>query len=404
MKKVLSIPSVIVIVVLAIVITFNTTYVVLNSIHNKELNDRIANEGYFNTLMEVDEVIRKYYAGTIDDEELMNSIIRGYLEGIGDKYCQYMTADEFNEYIKEVGGNKVGIGVNVIYEALTGIIEVINVMPDSPAEKGDVRVGDIIVAVDGSRVSDVGYYGVLDLIKGDSGTNVDVTVKRGDEELVITCTRAEVKVVTVDSHVYAQNSEIGVIRISSFYTETPNEVKAAVTELQALGCTKFIFDLRNNGGGELVSITKTLDYLLPEGTLATVHYKGASSQTFSSDAGMLHSSVAVLVNGNTASAAELFAAALRDYTKEGKYDALLVGTTTYGKGVFQTFYPLQDGSAFKYTRGRYDPPCGVNYDGIGVIPDVIEELSEEAQKIGFYKLTDENDNQLILAANRLAAK
>lgn len=404
MKKQISISSLIIFLVVAIVLTFNITYVLLNVSHNKEMNELISKNKFLSTLLTVDQVVRQNYVGEIDDEELKNSIIRGYLEGIGDNYSQYMTSKEYEDYLSEFGGSAVGIGVNVIYNIKDATIEVIDVIPDSPAESAGIQVGDFIVAVDGTRISDVGYYAAVDLIKGEAGTSVTITVKRGEEESDILCIRAAVAVVTVKCRVHSKYNDIGIIKISSFYSETPNDVKNAVESLKALGCDKFIFDLRNNGGGELNSIIKTLDYLLPEGKLADIYYSTGKAASFKSDASYLDASVAVLVNENTASAAELFAAALRDYTKEGKYNALLVGTTTYGKGVFQSFYTLPDGSAFKFTVGRYDPPCGINYDGDGVAPDVIEDLSDEAKEIGLYKLTDENDNQLIEAAIRLSAK
>ncbi len=403
MKKSISLRNVIVIVILAVLLTFNTTYVVMNVHHNATVNEYLAENSYLDTLLTVDQIIRANYDGKIDDEELKNAVIRGYLEGIGDKYGQYMTASEYEAYKKEVNGSSVGIGVNVIYDAAQNSIEVIDVIPDSPAEKAQVLVGDHIVAVDGNRIDEVGYYGMVDLIKGESGTSVEITVLRDGEEIILSCARAEVSVITVEHHVYSGDDEIGVIRISSFYSETPAHVIAAVEDLKNKGCTKFIFDIRNNGGGELGSIVKTLDFILPEGKLVDIRYANGASSSERSNASFLDAPVAVLINGNTASAAELFAAALRDYTKEGKYNALLVGTKTYGKGVLQSFYELNDGSAFKFTAGHYDPPCGVNYDGIGITPDVIEDLSEEAKKIGFYRLTDETDNQLIFAAARLSA-
>ncbi len=404
MNKQISVKTLIVFLVVSIVLTFNVTYVLLNVSHNREMNDLISKNKFLGTLLTVDQVVRQNYVGDIDDEELKNSIIRGYLEGIGDRYSQYMTSKEYEDYLSEFGGSAVGIGVNVIYNVKEATIEVIDVIPDSPAEESGIQVGDFIVAVEGSRVSDIGYYAAVDLIKGESGTAVTVTVKREDGEHNLICVRAAVAVVTVKYRVYSTDNDIGIIKISSFYSETPSDVKNAVESLKALGCNKFIFDLRNNGGGELNSIVKTLDYILPEGKLADIYYSTGKAASFKSDANFLDASVAVLINGNTASAAELFAAALRDYTKEGKYDALLVGTNTYGKGVFQSFYTLPDGSAFKFTVGRYDPPCGINYDGDGVAPDVTEDLSEEAKEIGLYKLTDENDNQLIAAAIRLSAK
>ncbi len=404
MKKKYSLTTVILSVFVAMLITFNCTFVIMNVQHNKQMNSLFAENKYLSTLLTVDQVIRFNYLGEIDDEELKDAVIRGYLSGIGDQYGQYMTSKEYEEYLNEFRGNSVGIGVNVIHDISTKTIEVIDVIPDSPAEKAGIQTGDFIVEISGSRVDQIDYYEAVDLIKGDEGTTVNITVNRGGEEIDISCVRGPVAVVTVKHRIYTKDSTIGVIRISSFYAETPNEVKAALDDLKKQGCTKFVFDLRNNGGGELNSILSTLDYLLPEGKLAHIHYSTGKNISYSSKAPFLDNSVAVLVNENTASAAELFAAALRDYAKEGKFDAVLVGTTTYGKGVFQSFYALPDGSAFKFTVGRYDPPSGVNYDGVGVVPDVIVDLSEEAIKIGFYKLTDETDNQLSIAAERLAAK
>ncbi len=405
MKKKVSILTVIVSVLIAVILTFNVTFVIMNIQHNKEINELITENEYLSTLMTVDQVIRANYLGDVNDEELKHAVIRGYLSGIGDKYCQYMTASEYDAYLEEFRGNAVGIGVNVIYDYNAKTMEIIEVFADSPAERSGILAGDFIVAVDSTRVSVTDYYDVLDLIKGDKGTSVTVTVSRDGVESDYVCVRDDVEVVTIKHRVYSKDPTIGIIRISSFAAETPNDFKSAIEDLKGQGCTKFIFDVRNNGGGELNSILKTLDYILPAGKLAYIRYASGSETSYDSNESFLDASVAVLVNENTASAAELFAAALRDYAKAGKYDATLVGDEkTYGKGVFQSMYLLPDGSAFKFTTGRYDPPCGVNYDGVGVIPDNIVELSEEAQKIGFYKLTDETDNQLALAAEALVAK
>ncbi|MBQ8254420.1 MAG: PDZ domain-containing protein [Clostridia bacterium] len=405
MKKRFSILTVIVSVLVAVILTFNVTFVVMNVQHNKEINGLLAKNDYLSTLMTVEQVIKENYLGDVDDEELKHAVIRGYLSGIGDKYSQYMTASEYDEYLEEFRGNAVGIGVNVLYENLTKTMEVIEVYANSPAEKSGILVGDFIVGVDGTRVSEADYYDVLDLIKGEKGTSVTITVSRAGVESDLVCVRDDVEVKTVKYRVYSKDPTIGIIRISSFAADTPKDFKAAVEELKTNGCTKFIFDVRNNGGGELNSIVTTLDYLLPSGKLAYIRYASGKETSYDSNAAFLDASVAVLVNENTASAAELFAAALRDYAKEGKYDATLVGDqSTYGKGVFQSMFLLPDGSAFKFTTGRYDPPCGVNYDGVGVIPDNIVELSEEAQKIGYYKLTDDTDNQLAVAAQVLASK
>ena len=162
--------------------------------------------------------------------------------------------------------------------------------------------------------------------------------------------------------------------------------------------------LRNNPGGELNSIVEVLDYLLPTGPLAHIYYKSGNDSHYTSKASYVDAPVAVLTNGQTASAAELFTAALRDYTDQGSYDATIVGLKTFGKGTLQRFFLMKDGSAFKISVGRYDPPYAENYDGVGILPDVEVALSEEAASINFNKLTDQNDNQLIAAVEALKSK
>ncbi len=401
MTKKIPLYSVLILVVLAMLVTFNATYLAINEKHNRELNQLMASYHYFDQLLSVDEIVKANYIGESDDEALKAAVIRGYLSAIGDKYALYMTSSEYETYLAEQKGSAVGIGIHVIYDAESGIMEVINVFPDSPAEAADIMSGDIIDAVEGQKLSEIGYYEALDRIRGEKGTTVNLTIRRGDVEIPVTCERQDVKTVSVLSHVFAADSEVGVIRITEFNGTTPEQFQAAVEDLQGKGCTKFVFDLRNNPGGELNSILEVLDYLLPEGPLAHIYYKKGDDAHYTSDASCLNVPVAVLINGQTASAAELFTAALRDYADKGMYQATLIGLNTYGKGILQSFFRLKDNSAFKISVGRYDPPYGENYDGIGIAPDIEVALSEEAQKINFNKLTDTSDNQLIAAVKAL---
>ncbi len=404
MNKKISVTTFLVSILVTAVITFNATFVIMNVGHNKEKGAFLTEHDYISSLLTIEDIVRLNYIGEIEDGAVKDAVIRGFLSGIDDKYAAYLNPSEYDAYLDEFYGSRVGVGITALRDEDKEPILIIDVVPNSPADKAGIEVGDRITAVDGRSVSEIGYDKAVDLIAGDMGTTVNLSLLRDGNELSVTCTRDFFKLYTVKSHVYSADASIGVIKISSFNSDTPADVKKAVEELQTKGCEKFIFDIRGNGGGELNSIVKTLDYILPQGKIAEVHYKNGDNISYSSDTSFLDAPVAVLVNGDTASAAELFAAALRDYTRDGKYDALLVGTNTYGKGVFQTYYTLYDGSAFKFTVGKYDPPCGVNYDGTGVIPDVIEDLSDEAKELGLYRLTDENDNQLILAANRLSAK
>ena len=404
MTKRIPLYSVLILMALTMLVTFNATYLAINEKHNRELNQLMKEYNAFGPLLSVDAVVKQYYIGEVDDETMKEALIRAYLEAIGDDYSLYMTSSEYDAYTEEQKGSSVGIGINVIFDADANVIEIISVLPDSPAEEAGIMSGDFIVAVNGQSLVDIGYYEAVDKIRGEKGTTVALTLRRNNEEITVTCERRDVKTVSVLYHVFADDASVGVIRITEFNGTTPQQFKAAIVDLQGKGCEKFVFDLRNNPGGELNSIIEVLDYLLPEGPLAHIYYQGGEDSHYTSEASCLDAPVAVLTNGQTASAAELFTAALRDYTDQGRYDATIVGLKTFGKGTLQRFFQLKDGAAFKISVGHYDPPYAENYDGVGIIPDLEVPLSEEAAGIHFNKWTDQNDNQLIAAVEALASK
>jgi carboxyl-terminal processing protease len=308
-----------------------------------------------------------------------------------------MPKDKFSVFLQENRGTMVGIGVRVIFDNDKNLIEVISVMPDSPAEAGGMLPGDYIYKVGSEYISELGYFASVEKIKGEKGTEVTLTVLRGSnylEEKVMTFIRDEVNMQTVSSRKINEN--IGYIRILEFNKETPNEFISAMEELQHNGATQFIFDVRYNPGGDLDGIQKTLDYLLPEGPIIRIVYKDGHEEVKYSDANFVDVPMIVLINENTASAAELFAAALRDYEK-----ATLIGVKTYGKGTMQTILGLGDGSGLRISQYMYNPPYGDNYENIGVFPHIEVKLPEELLKEkNFYKLTDDEDTQLQAAIYR----
>ncbi|MBQ0101282.1 MAG: PDZ domain-containing protein, partial [Firmicutes bacterium] len=322
----------------AIVITFCATYVTVTEKHNAALNEIISSYGFFDKLRSVDATVRQNYNGEIDEEELQRGLINGYLSGLGDKYYAYMTADEYNTYMNEENGNSVGIGITVIYDNESGNLEVISVIENSPAMNAGLEPGDVITGVDGEDIAPLGYYGAVAKVKGEIGSTVDITFRRGNDVRTVKCTRGEIATESISYHVYSADPTVGVIRISEFNSTTPAQFKKAAEMLLVKGCTDFIFDLRNNGGGELNSIVSTLDYILPEGPIVHIFFADEREQHPTSDAAHLQGRFAVLVNENTASAAELFASAIKDYAAKGMIKAKLVGTVTYGKGVLQSFY------------------------------------------------------------------
>lgn len=398
MNKKVSVSFTLMITSLAVLVTFMLTYVSSNYKHNRVLAETIANNNAYSKLYEVDKTVRATYFGEIDDQKLMDSVIDGYMRGIGDKYAEYMPKDKFMAFLQENRGTMVGIGVRVIFDNTKQLIEVISVMPDSPAETGGILPGDFIYKVEDEYIAELGYFTAVEKIKGEKGTQVTLTVLRGSdyaEEKIMTFTRDEVSMETVSSRKI--NDDIGYIRILEFNKETPNEFIAAMTELQNNGAGKFIFDVRYNPGGDLDGIKKTLDYLLPEGPIIRIVYKDGHEEVKYSDAKSIDAPMVVLINENTASAAELFASALRDYEK-----ATLVGVTTYGKGTVQTIMPVGDGSGLRISQSMYSPPYGDNYEGIGVAPHIESKLPEDLLKEkSFYKLTDEEDTQLQEAIKQL---
>ena len=284
-------------------------------------------------------------------------------------------------------GEMQGIGVYVIYQ--NNVIEIISVMPDSPALEAGLQPGDLVVAVEGVSVEELGYTTAVNKMKGEAGTVANFTILRDGVTRDYSIKRGYVNEQTVMSHVYSEDSTVGIVKIVSFDKKTPEQFKAACEELLSGGCTRLVFDVRYNPGGDLDAITAVLDYLLPEGPIVRIVDAEGKEEVISSDAEELDVPMAVLVNGSTASAAELFSCALQDY---GKAD--IVGTQTYGKGTMQTIIRLPDNTGLGISYRMYDPPYSDNYEGKGVTPDYEVELDESLADKNIYKITDAEDNQL----------
>ncbi len=354
------------------------------------------------SLREIDELYRAIYPGTLDEDELKNYVLKGYVVGAGDRHGFYYSPEEAETLMSDIEGESDGIGINVIYDVEAGCIEVISVNPDSPAEKNGMRVGDYIAYViddEGNKtaVAEIGYDAALTALRGKAGTEAKFTVLRdedGDEvydEIDFAIERAKVDSISVSHRVYEPDSTVGVIKITGFDKKTPEQFIAAVEDLKSKGVEKLVFDVRNNPGGDKDAVCEVLDYLLPEGPiLRTVDAEGNYTVEKSSDENFLDMPMAVVMNSGTASAGELFAASIKDY-EAGK----LVGEVTYGKGSMQTIMPvLDDGSMLRITTALYCPPKSENYDGVGITPDVEAPLDEALKNKNPYKYTDAEDNQL----------
>ena len=367
----------------------------------------------------------------IDDDKVIENVLRAYVESTGDRYAQYYNKEEYQQLREQTAGNMVGVGVTVVesdkaYSRLGyNVIEIVAVSPESPAEEVGIKVGDLIAWIgtgeDRESLGALGYNEAVSKLRGEEGTVAEFTVLRpvGDafEEKEFSVERRAVESVSVYSDVSETDPSIGIVKISQFDLTVPKQFSSAVDALLDRGCTKFVFDVRYNGGGDLASITAVLSYFLEDGDLliSTEGNDGQKTDTFvgpirytsadysvcavsKSDIGKYRDrieEIAVLCNGGTASAAELFTATFRDYEL-----ATIVGEKTYGKGSMQTILPLSQfgyEGALKLTTKMYFPPSREGYDGIGITPDVEATLSEAAKEYNVYLLPQSLDDQLAAA-------
>lgn len=389
-----SIPMMIVLLLFTALLTFQTTFVVLKINHTLEMTKMKTALGKFSVLLEAYELFGDEYVYNIDADALIDEMLSAF--NSQDRYSAYYNFEEYKEMINSSQGSAKGIGVYIAGTETT--ITVTYVMPGSPAERAGLKAGDSIVAVDGQKVADVGYDKAADLVSGENGTTVMLTILRGGDEMNIGVVRGDYTAYTVIHSMMEENGEkVGYVKMIQFDQITVTQFKAAMEELRTAGCTKFIFDLRNNPGGELNSVVSILDYLLPKGPI--VHILDADkkvTQVYESDASEVAGEMVVLTNGGTASAGELFTSALRDYDK-----ATLIGTKTYGKGCGQSFSALSNGGVISVTSFFYNPPYGENYDGVGIYPDIEVELPEEYKNTNTLIIPQGSDTQLQAALKTL---
>ena len=343
------------------------------------LNKSLENEAEITEKMEeLNDYINQYYLFDYTDENVESGIYKGMMAGLGDIYTCYYTPDEYASFMESSNGNYSGIGAMLSQDYSTGIITVVQVFEGSPAEEVGLQPDDILYKVKGEEVTGQDLSLVVTDLKGEEGTAVDISVMRGTEEIDLTVTRRKIEVPTVESRMLTDT--IGYIGITEFDDVTDDQFLSALDELKEEGMQDLVIDLRNNGGG-LVDVTcNILDQLLPEGLIVYTEDKNGERQEEYSDAEhYFDGKMAVLVNGNSASASEIFAGAIKDYGV-----GTLIGTQTFGKGIVQSLFPLSDGSAIKITVSRYYTPAGNNIHGVGITPNIILERDTES----------EEDNQL----------
>lgn len=340
-------------------------------------------------LDKIDKIIDYNYLNQedIDLDKLEQGIYAGYVAGLEEDYTTYYTPEEFASVMESSSGKYSGIGAYVSQNTSTGIITIVKPFEGSPAAEAGILKDDILYAVEGEEVTGEDLNMVVARLKGEEGTAVNVTIYRASEDRYIDfeVARAVVNVPTVSYKML--DDQIGYIQISEFEQVTAEQFAAAVDDLETQGMKSLIFDLRDNGGGLLDSVCDILDTVLPKELLVYTEDKdGNREEEWAMDDERINVPMAVLVNGNTASASEIFTGALKDYD-----EAEIIGTTTFGKGIVQSIIPMSDGSAIKLTSAKYYTPSGVCIHGTGIEPDQVVEYNREA----------EEDNQLQAAIDYL---
>lgn len=303
-----------------------------------------------------EDPIAKSDVGTIGDDE-----IREIVAGIGDPYAQYFTAEEYEEFERRYLTDFVGIGVGVMQDGDN--VTIMRVFEDSPAEEAGLKEGDIIRSVDGEEVT--GVDDAISKISGEAGTPLKLTIERDGETLEVDTRRDTIEQESVEYKVYEGHPDVGYIYISTFRQDTAKDFKLAVRDLEAEGCDKFIIDLRDNGGGLTNESLEISDYMLPACRIMTETSKNGKETVHNSKASSADLNCVVLVNGNTASASEILAAAIQDNDA-----GTIIGSKTYGKGVTQVTKKFRDGSAIKITSTEYFRPSGEKVNGVGISPDI----------------------------------
>ena len=340
---------------------------------------------------EVQEIIETYFIDDYDEDTLADGAASGMVDATGDEWSYYLSADEVAAYEESMANAYVGVGITITEDAEAGGMRVEEVVSGGPAEEAGIRMGDLLLAVEGEDVLTLGIDGTRNLVRGEEGTHVNMHFSRNGTEYDVSVERRSIETPVVTGELLDEN--IGYIKIDNFDERSAAETIACGKDLIGQGAEALLFDVRFNPGGYADELVKVLDYLLPEGDLfRSVDYAGRE-EVDTSDASCVELPMAVLVNEDSYSAAEFFAAALQEYEW-----ATIVGSQTYGKGNFQTAFYLSDGSMVNLSIGKYYTPGGKSLSETGVTPDVVVDLDDEQYALLYYNALEQADDPQFQAA------
>ena len=337
---------------------------------------------------EIQMYLDEFFIDDYDAETLADGAAAGMIAATGDEWSYYISADQFASYTEQMNNAYVGIGVTIMEDQEAGGFRITEVTAGGPADQGGVQVQDVLTHVEGEPVLDLGQEETVNRVRGEAGTQVTLTLERDGEPYDVTLTRSSVEQ-EVASYLLTDD-QIAVITIENFDAHCAEQSIAAVEQAIADDAKAIVFDVRNNPGGMKTELVELLDRLLPEGPLFRSRNYAGEEEVDESDSVCVDLPMAVLVNEESYSAAEFFAAALQEYEA-----ATIVGTQTYGKGNFQSTFQLSDGSAISISIGKYFTPNGISLTGVGVTPDVEVDLSDEDfAKLYYDALPAEEDAQM----------
>lgn len=352
------------------------------------------------TVKKIDELmsyIDLYYNDDCDEDDIRNAIYAGTLEGLGDPYSVYYTADEYKDMQISTSGKYYGIGAALGQDAKTKEVTISKVYEGTPAEEAGLRDGDQIVKVNDTVSTSEELSDLVQKIRGEEGTTVHLKIYRASTKKTfeVDVERKNVELPSITSKML--DGGIGYIQISEFQSKTEEQFKSALADLKKQGMKSLIVDVRSNPGGLITAAANILDQILPKGTVVYTEDKYGKREDYTSDSKCLKCPIAVLVNENSASASEIFAGAIKDYNY-----GTLIGTKTFGKGIVQTVFPLEDGDAVKITTAKYYTPKGNYIHGVGIEPDINLTYKYSGPEDEAYDM--KYDNQVQKAIKVLAEK
>jgi carboxyl-terminal processing protease len=385
-----------IIVVFSAIVIGATTLVAMSLIKNTKTSNGEDISKYMTRIEDAIKMVKSKYIDDIDTEKLVDGAVAGIAEATGDPYTRYMDEEEYSQMLNSGTETYGGLGIHITYDTKSEGIIILGIMPDAPALDADLKIGDVILSVDGTVVSQKSFYECVDKLKGEAGSEVKLIIKRDNDTLEKTVKREEIIPNNVESDIMDGN--IGYIRIWSFDNNVYKQFKTEYEKLKSKNITGLVIDVRNNPGGLVSDTVSILKEMLPKCDIVKLVYKDESERVYKCDGkNQINIPVAVLVNSGSASASEILASAIKDSNT-----GVLIGTKTYGKGIVQEVQQLDGKGALSITVAKYYTASGVEIHKNGIEPNITVELPEEYQKSS--SVPRDKDTQLIKAIEYINSK